>query len=139
MGETQRARLQTLRQQGIETRLKQWRLSGTEFGRRLRCLRQAHRRDPARCQARTRHRPEMPQAVNANLHDRASTTHGLAIKYSNVLITPLWIDNLGDQPSARIRLQSRKMNGLSPIQPRSPPVYSSLGFSCRRLQIQPID
>ena len=28
----------------------------------------------------------------------------------------------GRQPSARMRVVSRKMNGLSPIQPRSPPV-----------------
>ena len=37
------------------------------------------------------------------------------------------MDNLGVQPSARILAVSRKMNGLSPIHPRSPPEYSRAG------------
>src|SRR5450631_4313888 len=139
VGDAERATPQAPRQQSVKAGLKQRRLPSVQLSCSLRRLRKANRRNPARCETRSRDRAEMPKTVDANLHVRASITQGLAIRYSSVFITPFWIDSFGVQPSARIRLQSRKINGLSPIQPRSPPVYSSLGFSCRRSQIQPID
>jgi hypothetical protein len=48
---------------------------------------------------------------------------------------PCSIVSLGFQPVARILAVSRKMKGLSPIQPRLPPVYSSLGFRPSALQM----
>ena len=53
--------------------------------------------------------------------------------------TPSRIVSVGRQPSARIRAQSRKMNGLSPTQPRSPPVYVRCGVTPSASQIQPIE
>jgi hypothetical protein len=43
-------------------------------------------------------------------------------RYSTVFSTPWRIVSFGFQPSERIFLVSRKMKGLSPIHPRSPPV-----------------
>ena len=53
---------------------------------------------------------------------RDSSTHGLACKYVSVRSTASRMLSFGRQPRARTRAVSRKMNGLSPIQPRSPPV-----------------
>src|SRR5712675_342803 len=91
-----------------------------------------------RCEAPCGDRTQMPQTCNANLH-RADSTHGLDCKYSTVLTTPWRIVNFGRHPSARILAVSRKMNGLSPLQPRSPPEYSSAGCTFNALQIHSID
>src|SRR3977135_4539047 len=124
IGKAERATLQALRQQSIEAGLEQRRLAGVELGRRRRCLRKTNRRNAARREARSRHRAKVPQAVDANRHVRASTTQGLERKNPGGWTPPSWSDRCGSQPSARIRLQSKKINELSPIQPRSPPVYS---------------
>src|ERR1700737_5224079 len=86
--EAERATLQALRQQSIEAGLEQRRLAGVELGRRRRCLRKTNRRNAARREARSRHGAEVPQAIDANRHVRASTTQGLATKSSSVLTTP---------------------------------------------------
>src|SRR6266851_7110388 len=83
IGETERATLQALRQQSVEAGLEQWRLAGIELGRRRQCLRETNRRNATRREARRRHGTEMPQAIDANRHVRASTTQGFAIRYSS--------------------------------------------------------
>ena len=55
------------------------------------------------------------------LHRRLSSTHGFARRNSSVRMMPCSMVSSGFQPSERMRAQSRKMNGLSPTQPRSPP------------------
>src|SRR5579862_6423443 len=70
---------------------------------------------------------------------RRTKTQGLCSRKRTVVSTPSRIDSFGAQPNARIFLQSRKMNGLSPIQPRSPPVYSRRGLTPIAAQIQPIE
>ena len=67
------------------------------------------------------HRAEMPQAEDRELHGRCSNTQRFAASQSTVRTTPSRMVSFGFQPSARMRCVSRKMNGLSPIQPRSPP------------------
>src|SRR3981081_2666968 len=57
--------------------------------------------------------PEMKLFENF-AHILFSNSHSFSTMYSSVLMTPSLIDSFGVQPSARIRLQSRKMNGLSP-------------------------
>ena len=50
-----------------------------------------------------------------------SRTHGLSCRNCKVRSMPCLMVSFGAQPSRRILPQSRRMNGLSPIQPRSPP------------------
>ena len=68
------------------------------------------------------HAAQVPQAVDDDPHVRLSSTQGLARSQSRVRSTPWRMVSLGRQPRARARAASRKMKGLSPIQPRSPPV-----------------
>ena len=56
-----------------------------------------------------------------------------------VLETPSCMVNFGFHPRARIFLVSSKMNGLSPIHPRSPPVYSNSGCKPNVSPIHPIE
>ncbi len=86
--ESERTTFQPLYDQSLEAGLKQRCLSGVQFSCSLPRLRKTNRRNPPRGQARSRHCPEMPQAIDADLHDRASRTQVLAIRYSNVVITP---------------------------------------------------
>ncbi len=51
-----------------------------------------------------------------------SKIHGLSRKNATVLRMLSSMLSFGRQPRARILVVSRKMNGLSPAQPRSPPV-----------------
>src|SRR4051794_34532936 len=67
------------------------------------------------------------RAHDQRVAHRFTNTQGLRSRKSTVARIPSRMLSFGCQPSARIRLQSRKINGLSPIQPRSPPVYSSAG------------
>src|SRR5258708_16179589 len=59
---------------------------------------------------------------NTIFAQRSSRSQVFACRYSRVAMTPSRIERRGSQPIARILAVSRKMNGLSPIQPRSPPV-----------------
>ena len=59
---------------------------------------------------------------------RDSKTQRFARSQSTVRTMPSRMVSFGRQPVARILAVSRKMNGLSPIQPRSPPVNRSSGF-----------
>src|SRR5258706_9045785 len=86
--ESERTTFQPLYDQSVKAGLKQRRLPGVQLGCSLRRLRKTNRHNPPRGHARSRHRPEMPQPIDADLHDRASRTQGLAIRYSNVVITP---------------------------------------------------
>src|SRR5260221_6507678 len=73
---------------------------------------------------------QMPQALNANTHlYRASVSQGWVRKYRSVRTTPSLMLKLGDHPSSLIRCVSKKMKGLSPIHPRSPPENSNFGFT----------
>src|ERR1039458_2325264 len=89
--------------------------------------------------AGSRHRAEMPEAKDYDFHVHCSKIHSLAARQSLVFSTPSRIVRCGFQPSERMRVVSRKMNGLSPIQPRTPPEYSSAGFTPRWPVIQPIE
>src|SRR5215472_1348853 len=55
------------------------------------------------------------------LQRRFSSTHGLLRRNSSVRTMPCSMVNSGFHPNDRMRAQSRKMNGLSPTHPRSPP------------------
>ena len=71
--------------------------------------------------AGSRHAAKVPQAKDGDSH-RLSRIHALACSHCKVR-RMLWrIVNVGFQPVAWIFFVSRKMNGLSPIQPRSPPL-----------------
>ena len=48
-------------------------------------------------------------------------------------------DSFGVQPRLRILVVSRKMNGESPTQPRSPPLYERRGEMPRCSVIQPTE
>src|SRR5688500_8388037 len=51
-----------------------------------------------------------------------SNTHGFSRRKSTVRSTPCRMPNRGAQPVARAFFVSRKINGLSPTHPRSPPL-----------------
>src|SRR5262249_44523639 len=70
---------------------------------------------------------------------RCPYTQRLAGRNSAVRTTLCSIVGRGFQPRERIFFVSRKMNGLSPIQPRSPPLYTSRGRSPRCPVIQRIE
>src|SRR5262249_30299336 len=77
---------------------------------------------PHLCQTRRHDGPQMPQSKDTHFHARCPSSQEFSCKYFRVRITPSLIDNFGRQPRARIPLQVRKMNALSPSHPRSPPV-----------------
>src|ERR1700736_4372795 len=89
--------------------------------------------------------PTRPHAVSCTRGGKAGrfayfrSTHWCSISHSKVRITESRMVNVGFQPVSRILFVSRKMNGLSPIQPLLPPVNSSLGSTPRRPQIQEIE
>ena len=56
-----------------------------------------------------------------------SSSQVLACRYASVFKMPSRIVSVGVQPNDRIFVQSSRMNGLSPIQPRSPPEYVCSG------------
>lgn len=70
----------------------------------------------------SRHASKMPQPEDGNSHFRRSSSHLFWVNHSSVCRTLSLIVYRGFQPSARTRAVSRKMKGLSPTQPRSPPV-----------------
>ncbi len=57
--------------------------------------------------------------------------HGFCWSQSSVRRIASAIVSVGRQPSARMREQSRWISGLSPGQPRHPPVYSISGATPR--------
>src|SRR5215467_8420666 len=61
----------------------------------------------------------VPDSSNGS---RRSSSQSLSRRNASVRRTPCSMLSCGCHPSARIRVVSRKMNGLSPTQPRSPPV-----------------
>ena len=73
-------------------------------------------------EARRGDRTQVPKTEHAYVHSRTSSTHGFPLRYSSVRRIPSRIVSFGIQPNSRILRQSRKMKGLSPIHPRSPPV-----------------
>src|SRR6185312_7660799 len=78
------------------------------------------------------HAERCPCEDDAHAAARSSSAHGFCWSQSTVRRMPSAIDNVGCQPSARMREQSRWIRGLSPSQPRAPPVYSSSGATPRR-------
>ncbi len=71
---------------------------------------------------RRNHGAEVPETLDTNVHRLESNTHSLVCRNSTVLSIPSRMLSFGFQPKDRTFAVSRKMNGLSPIQPRSPPV-----------------
>ena len=102
-------------------RLVEWRLALRQSRDPLRIEVHRNRRDPGRSRAGGGHRAEMPQAEDRELHVGCSKTQRFCASQSTVRNTPSRIVSFGFQPSARMRRVSRRMNGLSPIHPRSPP------------------
>src|SRR6478736_7737106 len=62
---------------------------------------------------------------DAHATARSSRMPGFCSSQSTVRLIASRIDSVGRQPSARMRSQSRWISGLSPGQPRTPPMYSS--------------
>src|SRR3984893_12486475 len=85
------------------------------------------------------HTAEMPEPQNNDFHARFSKTQGFARNQSKVFKTAASIVSSFCQPVSRIFFVSRKINGLSPTQPFSPPVNSSSGSKPRRPHIQEIE
>src|SRR5262249_15905679 len=79
---------------------------------------------------------KVPQPEHAYVQ---SSTPEFSVRKSTVRTAPSRIDRLGAPPSDRTRAVSRKMNGLSPIHPRSPPAYERSGATPSRSLIQPIE
>src|SRR5438876_2061946 len=100
----------------------------------------------AQMKKRSSHLPEQSVFVCVHLCPsvartqwRDSNSHAFARRYSTVFSTPWRMVSFGFQPSERTFFVSRKMNGLSPIQPRSPPVYLRSGLTPSLWLIQPIE
>src|SRR3981081_3208598 len=70
---------------------------------------------------------------------RFSNTHLLLASQATVFSTACRIANFDPHPVFRTLVVSKKMNGLSPIHPFSPPVNSRVGFTLSRSQIQEIE
>src|SRR3954466_16297798 len=81
----------------------------------LKVSRTASRRDTA----------EVPETENDDIHDSPallSKTQGLSRSHLTVCTPPSRMESFGRQLVARILAVSRKINGLSPTQPREPPL-----------------
>src|SRR5260221_7310729 len=81
---------------------------------------------------------EVPESQDRRSHF-FSSIHGLFCNHCNVRIMLSRMVIFGFQPVAWIFFVSKKMKGLSPIHPRSPPLNSSRGFKPRCPQIHPIE
>ena len=68
---------------------------------------------------------------DAHAASRSSRMLGFCSSQSTVRLIASRMDNVGRHPSERMRSQSRWISGLSPSQPRTPPVYSSSGVTPR--------
>src|ERR1700735_3047825 len=92
-------------------------------------------------QACRSHTSKVPQAVNTDtqVQGRLSSSDGFDCKYRKVRTIPCWMLSFAVQPAARILEQSRKMKGLSPIQPRFPPEYLICGSKPSSCEIHPME
>ncbi len=104
-----------------KARLVKRRLSLRQSGDPLLIEIDRNRGNPSRGGAGGGHRTEMPQAEDRELHGCCSKTQRFWASQSTVRSTPSRMVSFGFQPSARMRRVSSRMNGLSPIHPRSPP------------------
>ena len=119
--ERQPPRLKSVLDEFGKPRLEQRRLAVIEPGNHLRIAIDADGIDPGFRHAGSRNAAEMPETGDRDFHLTRSITQRFRVSQSTVRMMPSRMVSFGFQPSAAMRAVSRKMNLLSPTQPREPP------------------